>query len=302
MWVRASKGVLASGDITGRLARFEPFGRGASPALVKSRTLRCVVVLLSITESALFTKLNINTVSRTQGPFRAIFKDLTAMPRRHDDYDVVYVSRPREIVYEYPRRSAAAREYDLRSYVPGRYLETPIRIRDGPSRNMVVVSELAEGYGPDAYYQPSRTSRDFYQATRPTIEDRHGGRFAAEEYSQRRRWSPDNHTRRRPESPDGYHNARGERGRMEDRRSSPSRRLRSAMRGSRHQSPEERRRARARSVSFRDREVSKHDVGNQKHERPGYEARTMGQYLRHDEDDDLASETYAIRRKAKRYL
>jgi hypothetical protein len=227
------------------------------------------------------------------------------MPRRDDDYDVVYVSRPREIVYEPPRRSATAREYDYRPYVPDRYSETPRSLRDDSLRDMIVVSELADGYGPNAYYQPSRTSQDFYQPTRPITDERRGGRFAPapEEYSQRRRRSSDDHTRRRPESPDGYYNARGDRGRMEDRRSSPSRRLRSAMRGSRNESPESQRRARARSVSFQDREANKHDVGNQKHERPGYEARTMGQYLRHDEDDDLASETYAIRRrKAKRYL
>jgi hypothetical protein len=73
------------------------------------------------------------------------------------------------------------------------------------------------------------------------------------------------------------------------------------MRGGREESPSALPRARARSVSFREREASKHDVGNQKHERPGYEARAMGQYLRHDDDDDLASETYAIRRRSRRY-
>jgi hypothetical protein len=222
------------------------------------------------------------------------------MPRRDSDYDVVYLSRPREVVYEIPRRSATSRDYDTRPYASERYNERPRGYRDNYPCETIVVSGLSDNYGPDAYYQPSRTPQDSCQPKRPIAEERRSARFATEHY-QRRRRSSDDHSRRRPDSPHGYYNARGDRGRVDERRSSPSRRLRSAIRGSRNESPEAQRRARSRSVSFRETEVSRHDVGNQKHERPGYEARAIGQYLRRDDDDDLASETYAIRRKSRRY-
>jgi hypothetical protein len=221
------------------------------------------------------------------------------MPRRDGEYDVVYVSRPREVVYELPRRSATSRDYDTRPYVTERRYETPRRHRDENPRDIIVVSDLSDDYGPDAYYQPSRPSRDSYQPQRPIFEDRRGAQFAPADRQRRRRSSDDN--RRRRDSPDDSYSARGDRGRLDERRSTPARRLQSAMRGSRDESPEAKKRARARSVSFRETEVTKHDVGNQKHERPGYEARAMGQYLRHDDDDDLASETYAIRRNGRRY-
>lgn len=224
------------------------------------------------------------------------------MPRRDNDYDVVYVSRPREVVYEVPRRAATSRDYDFRPHASNGYAERSRRYRDDYAPRTAVVSEPTDDYGSDVYYQPSRTSRDAYLPSRPVIEDRRGTRFtpAPDEYQGRRR-SSDDYARRRPSSPDDNYGARGDRGRRDDRPLSPPRRLRSAMRGARNDSPEAQRRARARSVSFRDTEVSKHDVGNQKHERPGYEARAVGQYLRHDDDDDLASETYAIRRQSRRY-
>lgn len=224
------------------------------------------------------------------------------MLRRESDYHVVYVSRQREVVHEIPRRSATSRDYDARSYASEKYNERLKGHSDRcPRDDTIFVTNLSNNYGPDAYYQPSKTPRDSYQPKRPIAEERRSARFATEDY-QRRRRSSDDHTRRRPDPADGYYNARGDRGRMDERRSSPSRRLRSAMRGSRNESPEAQRRARARSVSFRETEASRHDVGNQKHERPGYEARAMGQYLRCNDDDDLASETHAVRRKLKRYL
>lgn len=213
---------------------------------------------------------------------------------------MVYVSRPREVVYEVPRRSATSRDYDSHPYATERQHERPGRQRDDYPRDNIVVSDLSDDYGPDMYYQPSRPARDSYQPRHPIVEERRGARFGPED-RQRRRRSSEDHTRRRRDSPNGYYSARSGRGRMEERRSSPARRLKSAMRGSSNESPEAQRCARARSVSFRETEATKHDVGNQKHERPGYEARAMGQYLRRDYDDDLASETYAIRRRARRY-
>lgn len=219
------------------------------------------------------------------------------MPRRDGRYELVYVSRPREVVYELPRRSATSGDFNPQSHASLGRDERPRRHHYG--RDTVVVSETSDDYGSDAYYRPSRATRDSHQSTRPATEDHRAARFApAPDDYQRRRGSSDDYVRRRLTSPDD--DTRGERGRRDDRRSSPSRRLRSAMRGSRNESPEAQRRARGRSVSFREMEASKHDAGNQKHERPGYEARAMGQYLRHDDDDDLASETYATRRKARR--
>ena len=228
------------------------------------------------------------------------------MSRRDDRYDVVYVSRPREVVYEIPRRAATSRDYlddyDSRSYASDRYAGRPRQARNDYNRDPVIVND---DYGSDVYYLPSRGSRDVYQSASSNVDysssDRRITRFApAIEDRQRRRRSSDEHVRRRVASPDSPP-TRSDRGRRDERQSSPARRLRSAMRGGRDESPGAQKRARARGVSFREKEATMHDVGHQKHERPGYEARAVGQYLRHDDDDDLASETYAIRPKSRRY-
>jgi hypothetical protein len=257
------------------------------------------------------------------------------MSRRDDrGYQIVYKSKNRSVEYTPPPRQSSRRDfdssYDTRSTTWERgsatlYSEPRPRRSDrdyGPLRGYsetyerdgdLIVVETERRRSPARYV-------DEYELRRSPAR-------YVEEYELRRRGRADGdevglaRARTMPsylaDSPSGFGSGLERRARRygsesedEDRgrgredwryaERSPPRRLRSCMRGSRGESSDNTR-ARARSVSFREAEDSNHDVGNQMHERPGEEARQMGQYLRHDDDDDLASETYAMRRRARRY-
>jgi len=244
------------------------------------------------------------------------------MSRRDDrGYQIVYKSKTRSVEYTPPPRQPTRRDFDSSHDTRSTTWE----------RGSATLYSEPRPRRSDRDYGPHRGYSETYERDGDLIvvetERRRSPARYVDEYELRRRGRADGdevglvRARTMPsylaDSQSGFgsgveRRARGygseseddDRGRgREDWRyaeRSPPRRLRSCMRGLRGESSDNAR-ARTRSVSFREAEDSKHDVGNQMHERPGEEARQMGQYLRHDEDDDLASETYAVRRRARRY-